>query len=84
MQLDTVSLKPQICAISKRDLAETASPNDCVYCILYQTACFCPGKRLSKQALMSYWVLQRPILGPYSSSFFFGPLGFKPVLKNGH
>ena len=50
MQLDTASLKLWICAISKCDLAETASPNDCVYCVLYQTACFCPGKRLSKRA----------------------------------
>ena len=52
MQLGTVSLKPRICVISKRDLAETASPNDCVYYILYQTACFYPGKRLSKRTII--------------------------------
>ena len=51
MKLDTASLKPQICAICKCDLAETASPNDCIYCVLYQTICFCPEKRLSKWAL---------------------------------
>ena len=34
MKLDTASLKPRICAICKRDLAETASPNDCEYCVL--------------------------------------------------
>jgi len=51
MQLDIASLKPRICAISKRDLAETTSPNDYVYCVLYQTARFCLGKRLSKRAL---------------------------------
>ena len=52
MQLDTSSLKPRICVICKRDLAKIASPNDCVYCILYQTACFCPGKCLSKRTLI--------------------------------
>ena len=51
MQLDIASLKPRICAICKRDLVEIASPNDCVYCILYQTMRFCPGKRLSIRAL---------------------------------
>ena len=51
MKLDTASLKPRICAICKRDLAEIASPNDCEYCVLYQTVRFCPGKRLSKRAL---------------------------------
>ena len=51
MKLDTASLKPWICAICKRDLAETASPNDCEYCVLYQTVRFCPGKRLSKWTL---------------------------------
>ena len=51
MQLDTTSLKPQFCAICKRDLAETAYPNDCIYCILYQSVHFCPGKHLSKRAL---------------------------------
>jgi len=51
MKLDTASLKPRICAICKRDLAEIASPNDCEYCVLYQTVRFCPGKRLSKWAL---------------------------------
>ena len=50
MKLDTASLKPRICAICKHDLAETASPNDCEYCVLYQTVRFCPGKRLSKRA----------------------------------
>ena len=51
MKLDTASLKPRICAICKRDLAKTASPNDCIYCVLYQTVHFCLGKRLSKRAL---------------------------------
>ena len=51
MKLDTVFLKPRICAICNHDLAETASPNDCEYCVLYQTVRFCPGKRLSKRAL---------------------------------
>ena len=50
MKLDTASLKLRICAICKHDLAETASPNDCEYCVLYQTMHFCPGKRLSKRA----------------------------------
>ena len=54
MQLDTASLKPRICAICKHDIAETASPNDCVYCVLYQTVRFCLGKRLSKRALCSH------------------------------
>ena len=54
MQLETASLKPRIYAICKHDLAETVSPNDCVFCVLYQTVHFCQGKRLSKQALMSY------------------------------
>ena len=51
MQLDTSSLKPRICVICKRDLAETASPNDCEYCVLYQIVHFCPGKCLSKWTL---------------------------------
>ena len=42
MQLDTASLKPQIYVVCKCDLAKTASPNDCIYCILYQTMRFCP------------------------------------------
>ena len=60
MKLDAASLKPWICAICKRDLAETTSPNDCEYCILYQTVRFCPGKRLSKRALNQ--VLKKYIL----------------------
>ena len=59
MQLDAASLKPQICVICKRDLAETASPNDCVYCILYQTMRFCPGKCLSKRALRSNFLKRK-------------------------
>ena len=63
MKLDTASLKPWICAICKRDLAETASPNDCEYCVLYQTVRFCPGKRLSKRAL-NYNESKYSISGP--------------------
>ena len=42
MQLDTASLKPRICVICSCDLAETASPNDYIYCVLYQTMRFYP------------------------------------------
>ena len=42
MQLDTASLKPRICVICSCDLAETASPIDYIYCVLYQTMRFYP------------------------------------------
>ena len=75
MKLDTASLKPRICAICKRDLAEIASPNDCEYCVLYQTVRFCPGKRLSKRALSDMGKINN--LHPLITSFKRRGLNYK-------
>ena len=52
MQLDTASLKPQIYVVCKCDLAKTAFPNDCIYCILYQTMRFCPENAYPNRLLI--------------------------------